>query len=953
MKKRVLVGIGLFMALTLVANDFYFSVDGKDTNSGLSADSPRRSLSGISDLNLKPGDRVLLKGGDKFSEAMSLSNQYGTDAKPIVISSYGEGKAIISGSVSINNWQSKGKNIWEAVVPSEVFQLFRDDTVLTTARIPKIKGKYAGEDNFYHITSVVNSNYSFISEDLIGAPDITGATLHVGTWEWLLKTAEIASFDSSTGKVTVKTDIFDVFAKDNRFFINNHKNLLTKEGDWVYDGTNKKLILFSTSYPEKMAGAIMDGDGISISGGAYVSINKLKVQHFNENGIYSSRTENLSIQDCFVDYNYKRGIYTKDSESTILEQCEVTGTTLVGILNYNKNSKINNCFLHDIGLQNQLNRVGFGTGCGIRSFGLNDSISNNLLVDIGYNGVELNYRTFVKNNVVKYVNLTSIDGGAIYSYHGIGGVIEDNVVIGHPAIAELRSHGIYIDNVTHDTHISGNTVKSFNNNIFVNKNAYNISIKNNTSYGALNAGFLVTTATGIVFKNNAIFNSNAKVPPMYVQGISDWSHFESDSNLFYNTSGFVTAFIYGDGYYGLGEWVKKSGNDKNSEENKMLIPEFGMTTVNKNAILESNFEASPTGWSYWSSTAKLVNKGSDGTDKCIYDTLSSGRTLGNMFIKNIELENGKDYLLEFEMKTNRTSLAQIDFISENGYKYLDKHRIFVKPDWQQYSIVIKNITQSSLNAQLAFYCAYSDWMHSTPNAFFIDNVKLTECVLDESEQHYTLVYNESSEATNIQINGAWHDLEGNIFNDFIKLKAFDSRILIKESAIEAKLTFSKGWNIFSFPINPESQDLVKVLQPLIATGDLLKVQDQTGNTMEYLGTSFGWVNQIPKIDVNKAYKVKVNRDCEIYYRGYPHSADKSIPLLKGWNLLPYLKEEKESAALYLKPLIDGKVLIKAVDEAGNTLEKINGDQWLDKMEDLGVGQGCRIKVNKDTVFNLL
>lgn len=952
MKSLKLILILLLIPILASARNYYVSNSGDDSKSG-SINEPWKTLFKIQNTSLIAGDTVFLKAGNIFYESLTISNKNGTTENPIVITSYGDGKAIISGSKEVEGWIKEDGNIWSLNVSDEVFQVFKDGLPLTTARIPEIVGKYAGEDNFYHITSVVNANYTFISEDLIGAPDLTGATLHVGTWEWLLKTAVISSFDSSTGKVTVKTDIFDVFQKHNRFFINAHKNLLNSEGDWYYDEAAKKLYLYASDAPKNIFVADKSGNGLSVNGGSHIKIKNISVQHFNENGIFSSGTHNIYISDCLIDYNYDRGIYTKDGSQTRILNCELTGTTKVGILNYNPTSIVRECYIHDIGLANQLNKNGFETGYAISSYGKNDTLTFNKLEDIGYNGLELKNFTIVKNNSVKYVNLTTIDGGAIYSYRGNGGHIEDNIVICHPNISELRSHGIYMDNYTHDTKVLNNTVIGFNNNIFINKGAYNIQVSNNTSYGATNAGFLVTTARGIDFKRNKIFITKSKVPPLYVQGISNWNDFVSDSNYYYASNGFVTAYNYLDAYYGLTEWTKLTGNDKHSIENETQIQEFSFSETDK-TVHSSSFDSSPTGWTYWSSTAQLVVRDNNEANKCVYDTLSSGKTTGNMFIKGLKIEEGKDYLLEFDLKTSRTSLAQIDFSSESKDKYLDNYRIFVKPEWQHYSIMIKNANVASQNAQLAFYCGYSTWSHSTPNAFFIDNVRLSESIIDESSKGYQIVFNDTKAIKRFPLNGVWKTLQGSIISNAITLNPFSSEIIIKSEqttqAFEENIDLKKGWNIFSFHIFPENNDFMNLFQKLIEENKLEKVQDEAGNTIEYMGVSQGWINNIGTADQSKAYKIKVKLNSTLIYMGYIVEPLDSIAFSKGWNLIPYNFGDTIDGLTFLKPLIDEGNLIKVVDEAGNTIEPSINNQWINSIGDFIPGKGYEIKVTKNTVL---
>ncbi|MCY1723243.1 right-handed parallel beta-helix repeat-containing protein [Prolixibacteraceae bacterium Z1-6] len=68
-----------------------------------------------------------------------------------------------------------------------------------------------------------------------------------------------------------------------------------------------------------------------------------------------------------------------------------------------------------------------------------------------------------------------------------------------------------------------------------------------------------------------------------------------------------------------------------------------------------------------------------------------------------------------------------------------------------------------------------------------------------------------------------------------------------------------GSNLISFPYNG-SVDAMQVIQPLIGAGILEKVQDQKGNSIEYWGSTIGWLNGIGNFVAGQGYMVQVNAD---------------------------------------------------------------------------------------------
>ncbi len=70
---------------------------GNDENDGLSEDTPFKTLTKASQLELKPGSRLLLRASDVWQRQMLMPKGSGTKEKPIVIGAYGTGaKPIIS-----------------------------------------------------------------------------------------------------------------------------------------------------------------------------------------------------------------------------------------------------------------------------------------------------------------------------------------------------------------------------------------------------------------------------------------------------------------------------------------------------------------------------------------------------------------------------------------------------------------------------------------------------------------------------------------------------------------------------------------------------------------------------------------------------------------------------------------------------------------------------------------
>ncbi|MEU9851918.1 right-handed parallel beta-helix repeat-containing protein [Streptomyces sp. NPDC047974] len=75
---------------------FYVSPDGDDGNDGMSPEKPWRTLDHANTANFRPGDRLRLKGGERFRGTITLEEgEAGSAARPVVIEAYGTGRATI------------------------------------------------------------------------------------------------------------------------------------------------------------------------------------------------------------------------------------------------------------------------------------------------------------------------------------------------------------------------------------------------------------------------------------------------------------------------------------------------------------------------------------------------------------------------------------------------------------------------------------------------------------------------------------------------------------------------------------------------------------------------------------------------------------------------------------------------------------------------------------------
>lgn len=109
--------------------------------------------------------------------------------------------------------------------------------------------------------------------------------------------------------------------------------------------------------------------------------------------------------------------------------------------------------------------------------------------------------------------------------------------------------------------------------------------------------------------------------------------------------------------------------------------------------------------------------------------------------------------------------------------------------------------------------------------------------------------------------GGWQNTIGDLaLTEGYKVKVTtDCRLNLEgESApLPMDIPLTTGWNIIGFPY-PWSINALDLMQQLITRGTLIKVQDETGRSIEDYGTYGGWVNNIGSFQPGKGYKVRVN-----------------------------------------------------------------------------------------------
>ena len=155
------------------------------------------------------------------------------------------------------------------------------------------------------------------------------------------------------------------------------------------------------------------------------------------------------------------------------------------------------------------------------------------------------------------------------------------------------------------------------------------------------------------------------------------------------------------------------------------------------------------------------------------------------------------------------------------------------------------------------------------------------------------------------------------------------------------LVLTEGWNILSLAVTPADNSMSTIFDPLIKAGELVKVQDEAGRSLERLSNPVGWINEIGQLSLTEGYKVRVNENNALQVTGQPVALPLDIPLESGWNIIGYPSMNPQPASTVFGALISSGALIKVQNELGQAIEQIEGT-WNYGFANLTPGEGYKV-----------
>jgi len=793
----LLTGLALAPPLTVQSATYYVSSStGDDANDGTSEDAPWQTIDQVNEVTFDENSSILFKRGEIFRGAIS-SYKFQTG---LTFGAYGSGdNPIIAGSVQITGWKRNqhsalGAEVYEADVSAFIVEndkgdenaiehLFVNGELMTIARYPNVDspadknwlkvGAGAGKDAFTDPALVEYAKPDGYWKDAI---------LRIRTYSWYYKVFKITGYTKKTGKITAK-DLGGQLPEWG-YFLDEKLEELDHPGEWYYDAEAKKVYF----YPR----GNVNPDTLLIEGSTYKTglsiywhednstVENLTFRHFTSQGVTVNNSDNATIRNCHFEYNTK-GVSVYKSANFL-----ITDNTF----NHQLNNSIGLNAPSDFDIQasavekNQITNTGMfplyctryeGTcyGIGISVFGTAQTIRQNVVVNTGWNGINLKAggHHLVENNVVRKALLLLNDGGAIQiGSHGntirgnfllesIGNVDESNgcgtlnttPCMHHPSYGM----GIGADSQFKDNVIEGNTIAN-NPDMGIRLNAFiNTVVRNNVVYNN-DPQIVVQDKKGPsrdnVVEGNIIYSLHPDQRGLVLTGSTNHG---TINNKFYCNPYNEVVFIRDNEQYSLAHWKKAfSSYDKNAKWCGARLEEYSVSNVvGANLLSESTFQkALQTGKASTKTTNRFAMRENQ------YYRLKFG-IVGNGF--------GTIRVRVNSVGDGTKILKASYFAYDSTHK--DHEMFFLSPRvFEEIQLVFSTTKAGSIGA----------------DSIDLDNVtfEAVDAILNDATQQSKLFTNTTENARAIDLGGTTYlDLNGDMVTGSLTLEPFTSQILIYSS----------------------------------------------------------------------------------------------------------------------------------------------------------------------------
>ncbi|MEO6305576.1 MAG: hypothetical protein ABIP51_20600 [Bacteroidia bacterium] len=530
--KKIILSLVILFSLSLntfAVRNWYFSSSGNDVTGNGTIGTPYASITKLNAImsSVVAGDSILLKCGDTFFGAISITKS-GTSSNPIVVASYGTGaKPIVTGFVTTSGWTSIGGGIYRIGLSAaganfDMKMITMDGVIQRMGRYPNYNTTDEGwllyESHSSSGTQTITDN-QLTSIPTYGGYNWTGAEVVMKPYSYVLDRHLINSQSSGTLTLAPALDFTGASdgyygTNDYGYFFQNDLRTLDQLGEWYWKKSVDSLYMYfggnnPTSYVIK---ASVINDGVSVStgyfGGSvtpydYITIKNLNIDGFNRNGIFSFNNTNI-IEKSNTITNAFTGIFGWHVLNNLADSNDISKCLNLGIHTpqYSFPNTITNNKIHFIGQYHGLTgnssavraiEVSGDNGTSVNNSNLTN-IQYNFIDTVGYTGIYFNGSNIqIKNNFINYYCNLLDDGGGIYTYadtSSVNRVVDANIVINGIGDRKGRPEN---NPMTHALYNDGGS--RF------------ITWKNNTAWGADGEGVILNDPISVKVDNNTLYKT--------------------------------------------------------------------------------------------------------------------------------------------------------------------------------------------------------------------------------------------------------------------------------------------------------------------------------------------------------------------------------------------------------------------------------------------------------------
>ena len=512
---------------------------GNDANPGTLA-APWRTFAPVVNLRMAAGDALLLKCGDTYRGTLELTSTQAPSGN-VLIGAYGDcsgdRRPVIRASdwISPDGWVKTGpidQGIYAKTYTKPVSRLFVSGKPLLKARFPNYQRVGAEFVIAAASSSFRTTTFKVSPAELatLADKDVVGATIYLKVAQWETEKAIVAAYDRITGLVTLDRAMPFSIQSGSGYILEGKAWMLDAPGEWLLDDVAKKLSVwtptgaspavlagleaswrsygviakwFSGLRVERIAVEQQDLDGFELTETPDAVVSDVKAVQVQEIGVSALTAPRLVVQDSFVDSAGFSGITARECDGSIVRRNRVIDTGG--------------------------NARAAGSEGGIVVMGTSALAENNSVERSAFIGIRFANRagTVVRGNTVMFSCQRFTDCAGIYTYTGgnvalmpptyvPAALVTGNVVLGAKSVLEGCGYscanmalGIYLDELTAGTTVSGNIVSDTEVGIGVLNGSFN-QITGNMVRGSVVAAFRGTKSryeAAVMRSNQVVSNS--------------------------------------------------------------------------------------------------------------------------------------------------------------------------------------------------------------------------------------------------------------------------------------------------------------------------------------------------------------------------------------------------------------------------------------------------------------